>query len=122
MEAMNAVNSQDNDDVTTEAFFVILNLLEPIIPHVANELSDRLFGRANFGEIKLVEEAFEKDSLNLGVTVNGKRRGEIEVSVDTSEAEILHLAKQNVGKWIEGKEIVKEIYIAGKLVNLVIKG
>ena len=122
MEALNAVGAQDNDEVTTEAFFVILNLLEPIIPHVANELSDRLFGRANFCEIKLIDEVFVKDSLNLGVTVNGKRRAEIEVASDASENEVLCEAKKSVEKWLEGKEIVKEIYVTGKLVNLVIKG
>ena len=122
MEALNAVGAQDNDEVTTEAFFVILNLLEPIIPHVANELSDRLFSRANFCEIKLIDEVFVKDSLSLGVTVNGKRRSEIEVASDASENEVLCEAKKSVEKWLEGKEIVKEIYVTGKLVNLVIKG
>ena len=122
MEALNAVGAQDNDEVTTEAFFIILNLLEPIIPHVANELSDRLFSRANFCEIKLIDEVFVKDSLNLGVTVNGKRRAEIEVASDASENEVLCEAKKSVEKWLEGKEIVKEIYVTGKLVNLVIKG
>ena len=122
MEALNAVGAQDNDEVTTEAFFIILNLLEPIIPHVANELSDRLFSRANFCEIKLIDEVFVKDSLSLGVTVNGKRRAEIEVASDASENEVLCEAKKSVEKWLEGKEIVKEIYVTGKLVNLVIKG
>jgi len=122
MEALNAVGAQDNDEVTTEAFFIILNLLEPIIPHVANELSDRLFSRANFCEIKLIDEVFVKDSLNLGVTVNGKRRAEIEVASDASENEVLCEAKKSVEKWLEGKESVKEIYVTGKLVNLVIKG
>ena len=122
MEALNAVGAQDNDEVTTEAFFVILNLLEPIIPHVANELSDRLFSRANFCEIKLIDEVFVKDSLSLGVTINGKRRAEIEVASDASENEVLCEAKKSVEKWLEGKEIVKEIYVTGKLVNLVIKG
>ena len=122
MEALNAVGAQDNYEVTTEAFFVILNLLEPITPHVANELSDRLFSRANFCEIKLIDEVFVKDSLNLGVTVNGKRRAEIEVASDASENEVLCEAKKSVEKWLEGKEIVKEIYVTGKLVNLVIKG
>ena len=122
MEALNAVGAQDNDEVTTEAFFIILNLLEPIIPHVANELSDRLFSRANFCEIKLIDEVFVKDSLSLGVTVNGKRRAEIEVASYASENEVLCEAKKSVEKWLEGKEIVKEIYVTGKLVNLVIKG
>ncbi|WP_169942046.1 leucine--tRNA ligase [Campylobacter sp. RM15925] len=122
MEALNAVNAQNNEDVTTEAFFIILNLLEPIVPHIANELSENLFNRANFGSIEIKEEVFEKDSLNLAITVNGKRRGEVEVLSDASEAEILKSAKETVSKWLEGKELVKEIYVQGKLVNLVVKG
>ena len=81
-----------------------------------------LFDRKNFGDIKLIDEVFVKDSFSIGITINGKRRGEVEVVSDASEAEILTLAKESVAKWIDGKEMVKEIYIAGKLVNLVIKG
>ncbi|MDO5045079.1 leucine--tRNA ligase [Campylobacter sp.] len=122
MEALNAVNTQNNEDVTAEAFFIILNLLEPIVPHIANELSENLFGRANFTHIDIKEEVFEKDSLNLAITVNGKRRGEVEVPSDASETEILRSAKETVSKWLDGKELVKEIYVQGKLVNLVVKG
>ena len=122
MEALNAVNAQDNEDVTAEAFFIILNLLEPIVPHIACELSDRLFNRANFGELEIKEEVFVKDSINLAVTINGKKRAEFEIAANVSESEAISAAKQNVAKWLEGKEIIKEIYVKGKLVNLVIKG
>ncbi|MCR4942279.1 MAG: leucine--tRNA ligase [Campylobacter sp.] len=122
MEALNALNSQDNDDVNAEGFFIILNLLEPIVPHIACELSQELFGRANFGDIKILDEVFQTDSMMLGITINGKRRAEIEVSSQADEAEILSLAKTAVAKWLDGKEIIKEIYVKGKLVNLVIKG
>lgn len=122
MEALNAVNAQDNQDVTTEAFFIILNLLEPIVPHIANELSERLFGRANFTKIEILDEVFEKDSLNLAITVNGKRRGEFEAPSSASDDEVLALARQSAAKWLEGKEIIKQIYVNGKLVNFVIKG
>ena len=122
MEALNAINAQDNDDVNAEGFFIILNLLEPIVPHIANELSKELFGRKNFTKIAVKEEVFVKDSIALAVTVNGKKRAEFEVAASESESEILKQAKQNVAKWLEGKEILKEIYIKGKLVNFVIKG
>ncbi|MBR8463755.1 leucine--tRNA ligase [Campylobacter sp. faydin G-24] len=122
MEALNALNAQQNEAVNQEGFFIILNLLEPIVPHVANELSDELFDRANFGRIKILDEVFVKDSINLAVTINGKKRAEFEISTDISEADVIKEAKAKVLKWIEGKEILKEIYIKGKLVNLVIKG
>ncbi|MFC2491317.1 MAG: hypothetical protein ACFNUJ_01440, partial [Campylobacter curvus] len=50
------------------------------------------------------------------------KRAEFEISADASEADVLKAAKASVAKWIEGKEIIKEIYIKGKLVNLVVKG
>ncbi|MBR6952331.1 MAG: class I tRNA ligase family protein, partial [Campylobacter sp.] len=121
MEALNALNSQNNKEVFTEGYFVILNLLEPIVPHIASELSENLFKRANFTKIKICEEVFVKDSIVLAVTVNGKKRSEIEVGADLSEDEILKTAKESVAKWLENKSIIKEIYVKNKLVNLVIK-
>lgn len=121
MEALNALNSQNNQDVLTEGFWIILNLLEPIVPHIANELSDELFNRKNFSKIEILDEIFVKDTLNLAVTVNGKRRAEIEVDKNLSQDEIISLAKEKVAKWLENKTIIKEIYVKEKLVNLVIK-
>ncbi len=121
MEALNALNSQNNQDVLTEGFWIILNLLEPIVPHIANELSDELFNRKNFSKIEILDEVFVKDTLNLAVTVNGKRRAEIEVDKNLSQDEIISLAKEKAAKWLENKTIIKEIYVKEKLVNLVIK-
>ena len=121
MEALNALNAQSNKDVFTEGYFVILNLLEPIVPHICAELSEKLFKRQNFGELRVCEEVFESDTIKLAVTINGKKRAEFEADAGLSEGEILNIAKQNCAKWLEGKSIVKEIYVKNKLVNLVIK-
>ena len=121
MEALNALNSQNNQDVLTEGFWIILNLLEPIVPHIANELSVELFNRKNFSKIEILDEVFVKDTLNLAVTINGKRRAEIEVDKNLNQDEILNLAKEKVEKWLLDKTIIKEIYVKEKLVNLVIK-
>jgi len=121
MEALNALNAQSNKDVFTEGYFVILCLLEPIVPHICAELSEKLFKRRNFGELRVCEEVFESDTIKLAVTINGKKRAEFEAGASLSEGEILSLAKQNCAKWLEGKSVVKEIYVKNKLVNLVIK-
>ena len=121
MEALNALNAQSDKDVFTEGYFVILSLLEPIVPHICAELSERLFGRANFCELRVCEEVFESDTIKLAVTINGKKRAEFEAGASLSEGEILSLAKRNCAKWLEGKSVVKEIYVKSKLVNLVIK-
>ncbi len=122
MEALNALSDQKNEDVWTEGYWVLTNLLEPIIPHVSWEIADRLFGRANFAPIEVAKEALEDESVTLAVTVNGKRRAEIEVAKDASKEDILAAAKEAAAKWIEDKDIVKEIVVPGRLVNIVVKG
>lgn len=122
MEAMNALNEQYNTDVWTEGYWILTSIMEPIVPHLCWEISAQLFEGKNFGPLHVCEEVFEVEALSLGVSVNGKNRATIEVGVGTSEEEIIVIAKAAVGKWIEGKEILKAIVIPGKLVNLVIKG
>ncbi len=121
MEALNALNQQKNPQVWSEGYFILLHVLEPVIPHVCWELSEKFFARKNFVPIPILEEVFEEDSITLAVTINGKKRDEIEVSPSASKEEILEMAKTECAKWLEGKTIVKEIYVPNKLVNLVVK-
>jgi leucyl-tRNA synthetase len=122
MEAMNALNEQNNTDVWTEGYWILTSIMEPIVPHICWELSSNLFNGKNFGVQVVREEVFEVEALSLGVSINGKNRATIEVGVNESQESIIEIAKASVEKWIEGKEIVKSIVIPGKLVNLVIKG
>lgn len=122
MEAMNALNEQNNRNVWTEGYWILTSVMEPIVPHICWELSETLFHGKNFGVQMVREEVFEVEALTLGVSVNGKNRASIEVGLSESEESIIAIAKAHVEKWIEGKEIVKAIVIPGKLVNLVIKG
>jgi leucyl-tRNA synthetase len=122
MEAMNALNDQNNPAVWSEGYWILLSILEPIAPHLCWELSDRYFTCKNFKPIEVKEEVFVVDSISMGVSVNGKKRSEIEVGVSDDKDTIIALAKESVSKWLEGKEIVKEIVVPKKLVNLVIKG
>lgn len=121
MEALNALNSVKNEALVAEGFYIILNVLEPIVPHICSELSQRLFERKNLRQIKLVDEAFIKDTLKLGVSINGKNRAEIEVASSANKDEIIAFAKEATQKWLENKSIIKEIYVEKKLVNLVVK-
>ncbi|WP_086238711.1 leucine--tRNA ligase [Campylobacter devanensis] len=122
MEALNALNAQQNKDIWTEGYYIILSLLEPIIPHVSWELSSELFGLKNLRKIELKSEVFESDTINLAITINGKRRAEIEIDKSLSDHEIINQAKIAASKWIGSSEIIKEIYVPNKLVNIVIKG
>ena len=123
MEALNALQVQKNEDIWAEGYYILTNILEPIIPHACWELSKQLFNLENFNkELIVKEEVFTFDSIILAVTVNGKKRCEIEVAPDTSKEEILVLAKIAAAKWLGESELLKEIVVPNKLVNFVIKG
>ena len=59
MEALNALSAQNNERILCEGYFVLLQILEPIIPHTAWELSERLFKRENFKPIAIDEDNFD---------------------------------------------------------------
>jgi leucyl-tRNA synthetase len=121
MEALNALSNQNNKDVWSEGYYILLNLLEPIAPHVCWELSTRLFDRKNFGQLVVKEEVFATSSVVYAVTINGKKRCEIELPKEASKDEILSVAKTAGAKWLGESLIIKEIVVPGKLVNFVIK-
>ncbi|MDD3054717.1 MAG: leucine--tRNA ligase [Aliarcobacter sp.] len=123
MEALNALQVQKNEAIWAEGYYILTNILEPIIPHACWELSKQLFNLENFNkELIVKEEVLTFDSIILAVTVNGKKRCEIEVAPDTSKEEILALAKISAAKWLGESELLKEIVVPNKLVNFVIKG
>ncbi len=122
MEAMNALNAQNNLDVWSEGYWILSSVMEPVIPHVCWEISSRCFSRHNLGVQKVLDEVFQEESVMLGVSVDGKRRTEIEVDVDASEQNIKALALEKAAKWLEGLEVKNAILIPKKLVNIVTKG
>lgn len=122
MEAMNALNLQSNADIWSEGYWILASIMEPVIPHTCWDISNTYFSLKNLSKQEILEEVFVEDSITLGVAINGKNRGQIEVELNATKDEILTLAKEEVSKWLEGKELVKEIVVPKKLVNLVIKG
>jgi leucyl-tRNA synthetase len=123
MEAINALNKQSNIDISKEGFYILSNILEPIIPHCCWEISDRLFDMKNLSVTPdILPEVFEEDSITLAVTVNGKKRAQIDIPKDASKDEIISTAKKEITNWIENKEIIKEIVVPNRLVNIVVKG
>lgn len=121
MEALNALSAQDHKDVWTEGYFILLAILEPIIPHICWELSEEKFGRANFCEIAIDSSAFISEECTFAITINGKKRAEISVPKDLTNDELLALGKKAVAKWLDNVEIKKEIIVPNKLINFVVK-
>ena len=103
----------------------LLIILNPFAPHITSEMYERIYG-GYIHEQKWVEydEALCVDKeIEIAVQVNGKMRAKINIPADMEQADVLSLAKQdeNVKKECEGKNIVKEIYVKGRLVNIVAK-
>ena len=122
---INAVVKEDEIPVEYGEGFI--KLLNPIAPHIAEEIWQTVFKHNDtisyepwptYDESKLVEDTFE-----MVVQVNGKVRGKIEVSTDTTEEEMKTLANEieNVKNFTNGKKVVKVIVIPKKLVNIVVK-
>ena len=105
----------------------LLLLLAPIAPHIADELWERR-GFADSVHQQVWPEydpaALEQDTITVAVQVSGKRRGEVTVPKDADKDAVLAAAKAepNVLRHVEGKEIVREIVVPGRLVNIVVKG
>ncbi|MCF6319141.1 MAG: class I tRNA ligase family protein, partial [Proteobacteria bacterium] len=130
MELTNALvkfkdDSENGKAVTNEGWQAIVKMLSPIVPHITQELWQKL---GNDGLIVDVswpafdETALVKDSIELMIQVNGKLRSKIKVAADASKQEIeaLALNDENVLKFSEGKEVKKVIVVPGRLVNIVV--
>jgi len=112
--------------VNKEDYEMVLKLVNPFAPHLCEEIWEKLGHEEDmvyaswptYDESKLVESSME-----IVVSINGKVRDKIVIDVNMSKDEVLELAKstEKITQMIEGKTIIKEIFVPKKLVNLVIK-
>jgi len=121
MEALNSLKNVTNQDIWNEAYYIFTSILEPIIPHICWEISLQKFNLKNFRDIAVLDEVFISDTILFIVQVNGKKRAEIEVDKSSSKDLIIDEAKKSIIKWLDNKEVVKEIVVPNKLVNIVVK-
>ena len=131
MELMNkltkaSLESDQDRAVMAEALSAVVRMLYPITPHICFELWQALGNESNIDTaewVKADETAMVEDEKLIVVQVNGKVRGKVTVPATSSEEEIKAAAKAdpNVAKFLDGKEILKEIYIPLKMLNFVVK-
>ncbi len=116
--------SKEKFEEWKEKFAIILS---PFAPHLAEELwQENLWNKEsifNASWPEYDEKLVVDDTIKIAVQVLWKLRWTIEISKDEAKDSVLEKAKNNsdVAKWLEGKNIVKEIYVPGKIVNLVVK-
>jgi leucyl-tRNA synthetase len=101
-------------------------LIAPFAPHLAEELWNLLgeeYSVFNQSWPKFEEKYLTVSTIKIAIQVNGKLRGEIEVDANEEEKTILEKAKseEKVAKYLQEGQLVKEIYVKGKLVSLVVK-
>ncbi len=124
MELLNEFNKQDK--ISKKDMETYLQLLNPVAPHITEEIWDNLElgGRLynaqwpSYDESKTVE-----NTIDMPVQINGKVRATVTIARDADKEELKAkaLEEENVSKFLDGKQIVKEIFVPGKIYNIVVK-
>ena len=125
MALMNDINAVGSINKKEYAIFSIL--LNPFAPHVTEEI----WSTCNLGEGMVVDQPWPEydeskckaNEIEIAVQVNGKIKTKLMIPAEAEQAEVIALAKadENVKKSVEGMNIIKEIYVKGRLVNIVVK-
>ncbi|OOF81658.1 leucine--tRNA ligase [Rodentibacter ratti] len=131
MELMNKLtkaplDSEQDRAVMAEALSAVVRMLYPITPHICFELWQALGNKNSIDTaewVKADEAAMVEDEKLIVVQVNGKVRGKVTVAADADEnmVKTIAFADENVKKFTDGQQIVKVIYVSGKLLNVVVK-
>ena len=126
-ELMSTTNLlQEQETISREEYEILLQLLAPFAPHVTEEIWEQLgHGTSIFVESWPVcnPELAKDDMIEIAIQVNGKLRATIHISPELSQEEVSEraLADQNVQRFVEGKKIVKIVYVPERLLNVVVK-
>ncbi|HEY5234699.1 MAG TPA: class I tRNA ligase family protein, partial [Rhabdochlamydiaceae bacterium] len=122
MEWLNDVTAQDMtlSLAMLEDFVVSLSVLAP---HMASELLEQLVHKKleNCTWPSYDPALAKQTMVTIAIQVNGKLRATIQASADAKQADIESLAKMAAGQWLSDKEIVKTIFVPGKLISFVVK-
>ena len=131
MELMNKLTrapleSEQDRAVMAEALSAVVRMLYPITPHICFELWKALGNESTIDHaewVKADEAAIVEDEKLIVVQVNGKVRGKVTVAADADEETVkaVAFADENVKKFTENTQILKVIYVPGKLLNMVVK-
>ena len=125
-EIYNSINQHVSDNKTSiktlrNEWEKILMLLLPLVPHLANECIE-IIGQKLYWP-KYNTKLLQEENCKIIVQVDGKKRGILEISTNSSEKKVIKDSKEidNVSKYLENSIIIKNIYIKNKLVNFITK-
>ena len=112
------------NSVTKGEYKTLITLLNPVAPHITEELWQIIGGEGRvyqntwpeYDEAKTVESTVE-----IAVQVNGKTRATLKIGKEDAKDDVLAKAKETIADKLEGKNIIKEIYVPGRIVNIVAK-
>jgi leucyl-tRNA synthetase len=132
MELLNEVYAFDLDrnenaaGVLKEAVYNMIILLGIFAPHIAEELYEQIGGTGLVAEHswpKWDEEIAAEEIMTIAIQINGKLRSNIAVPVNSDEQTVIKLATEDkrTQSHIEGMEVIKRIYVPGKIINFVVK-
>ena len=110
--------------VTKGEYKTLITLLNPVAPHITEELWQIIGGEGRvyetawpeYDEAKTVESTVE-----IAVQINGKTRATMMIGKDDAKDDVIAKAKETIADKLEGKNIIKEIYVPGRIVNIVAK-
>jgi len=119
-------NENSNPQLLVECVETLIILLAPLAPHFAEELWESLGKTTSVHKEewpKFNESEMQLKQIEIPVQINGKVKAVVKVNVDLNEAEVKQAVKENetIKNALEGKNIVKEIYVKGKIFNIVCK-
>jgi leucyl-tRNA synthetase len=114
-------NNKTSTEVLKDEWEKIIMLLLPLIPHLAHECCEKINKKIYWP--KYDSKLLKEENATIIIQVNGKKRGMIEMPLDSEEMMVIKKTKEidNVSKHIGKSTIIKNIYIKNKLVNLITK-
>ncbi|GLG01338.1 leucine--tRNA ligase [Alicyclobacillus hesperidum subsp. aegles] len=126
MEYVNALSSEAKDGIDRASLETLTVAIAPFAPHLGEEMWSLLGHSSSVFDATwpTYDEAWLKDDeVEIAVQVNGRVRARLTVAADIGQEDAIEQAKTlpELAEWVEGKEIVKQIYVPGRLVNIVVR-
>ena len=115
------VNNKTSTKTLKNEWEKIIMLLLPLVPHLAHECLEKT--NKKFYWPKYDSKLLQEKDCKIVIQVNGKKRGILEMPINSKETIVLKKSKEidNVSKYLENVNLIKNIYIKNKLVNFITK-